>query len=91
MQEDPRIKEFEFLCGDTVWFRNKKVINGKIIKSALTNIGKQWYYNIEVEYEEYDIWYNDGRMAKRGCYLIHREDNKTVFHSLEELNKYKKS
>lgn len=89
-----RLIEFEFLCGDIVWFRKhsdetNQVRSGEVVRVSLSERpGSKWHYNIEISFEEYDIFYNDGRQAKRGIHLVHSEDAKTVFKSLEELNEY---
>lgn len=90
-----RYKEFEFLCGDEVWFRNHRDKNRQIVKGVITRVSlteryDHWHYNLEASFEEYDWFNNDGRMMTSGIYLVNNEKEKKCFKSLEELNEYEK-
>jgi len=90
-----RSKEFEFLCGDEVWFRNRrekerKIQKGIIRRVSLTEIWQHWHYNLEASFEEYDWFKDDGSMMTTGIYLTNTEKEKQVFRSLEELNEYER-
>jgi hypothetical protein len=88
-----RTKEFEFLCGDEVWFRDHKnekdyIRKGIITRVSLTQRGKSWHYNLEASFEDCNWYKNDGSMTTGGVYLINTDEKKQAFRTLEELQNY---
>lgn len=90
-----RNKEFEFLCGDEVWFRDHRekdmrVNKGIIRRVSLTEQWGTWHYNLEASFEEYNWFKDNGTMMTSGIYLVNTEKEKKAFKSLEELQEYNK-
>jgi len=83
----------EFHAGDKVWLtlkdyetKNSIVVEGIIDRMCyVQGLGqKDWSRQLEITYQIYDWFYNDGRMANRGMFANEDMLNNVIYVTKEE-------